>query len=67
MSRENIGVVKVNTIGDWEMPEFVFKVLEPKRWFHSLGVKRKSFDYTVSFYMKTKSEVKLVGAKSEWK
>lgn len=40
---------------------------EPKRWWHRLGIKQKKYDYTVSFYLKTKQEIKITGVQTEYK
>ena len=60
-------IKKIKSKGEWNRPQMSLKVLEPKRWFHHLGISRKELDYTISFYMKSECNVKIWGQKSEWK
>ena len=51
----------------WKRQTMSFQIKEPKRWFHYLGFKRKELDYTISFYMKSDSNVYTYGTHAEWK
>ena len=50
---------------DWNRKELSFKITEPKRFWHYLGIKQKEYDYTVSFYVKSEDELLVTGVLTE--